>query len=119
MKNIVIFEDGKITRGIKAKLLRRSNKRVLIEFPAYDYDLDGDIISTEWFNLYIPIYVSDKKPYKHNNKRKNAEYYHWKTNMFYSDSDQTVEFKENLRESVNKSYFEELYGEVDGKKEEK
>jgi hypothetical protein len=110
MKNIVIFDDGRATRGSKAKLIRRGNKRVLIEFPTYDGDLEKDVVITEWFNLYIPTYVSDKKHYKHNNKRKKAEYYHWKSNMFYSDSDQTVEFKENLRGYLHEESFKELYG---------
>jgi hypothetical protein len=110
MKNVLIFDDGKMARGQKAKLIRRGNKRVLIEFLAYDYDLDKDVIITEWFNRYIPTYEEDKGAHKYNNKRKKADYYHWRSNMFYTDADQTEIFKEYMRESVNKEYFEELYG---------
>ena len=109
MKNIVIFEDGKGGRGSKAKLIKRGNKRVLIEFIKYDYDLGADVIIIEWFNLYIPSYVSNKKPYKHNNKRNHALYCHNDTNEFYSDYYQTDEYKQDAKESFTEEYYNELF----------
>lgn len=111
MKDIVIFEDGKVFRGQRAKLIKRDHKRVLIQFIKYDSKEDKDILTTEWFNLFIPSYALNKKDYKHNNKRKSALYYHAETNEFYSDEDQTEEYKAIFKESYTKDYYEELYGD--------
>lgn len=110
MKDIIIFEDGKFGRGSRAKLIKRGNKRVLIEFLKYDYDKDKEVIATEWFNVFIPSYVSYKKGYKHNNKRKFASYYNKNTNEFYSDYQHTTEFKEEAKEVSTPEYFEKLFG---------
>lgn len=109
MKNIVIFEDGKGARGSKAKLIKRGNKRVLIEFTKYDYDKNEDIIVTEWFKVFIPSYARDKKPHKHNNKRKSAWYYHAETNEFYSDAHQTEKYRNEVKEYFSKEYYERLF----------
>lgn len=106
MKNIVIFEGG---RGSRAKLIKRGNKRVLIEFTMYDYDTDEDKIVTEWFNLYIPSYASDKKLFKHNNKRKHASYCHNESNEFYCDFKQSDEFKADVAKYYTKDYYGMLY----------
>lgn len=111
MKNIIIFEDGKFGRGSKAKLIKRGNKRVLIEFTKWDYEKEKDVVATEWFKVYIPSYVSCKKGYKYNNKRKVADYYHEETNEFYNDYWQTDAYKEEFKESATEEYFEELFGE--------
>lgn len=109
MKNVIIFEDGKICRGSKAKLIKKGNKRVLIEFYKYDYKSKEDVLVQEWFKLFIPSYSSNKKNYKHNNKRKYAKYCHDKSNEFYSDEYQTENFKNYLKESLLEEYFNELY----------
>lgn len=111
MKDIIIFEDGKFGRGSKAKLIKRGNKRVLIEFTKWDYDKEKYVVITEWFKLYIPSYVSCKKEYKHNNKRKDADYIHIETNEFYSDYWQTDEYKKEFKESATEEYFKELFGD--------
>ena len=110
MKSIAIFKDGKGARGQKAKLVKRGNKRVLIEFVAYNYDKDEDITVIRWFNLYIPSYVRYKKRYKHNNKRNFARYCHGNSNMFYSDENQTEGYKEKSKDWFTKEYHEELFG---------
>ena len=110
VKNIVIFEDGKGARGNKAKLVKRDNKRVLIQFLKYDYELNKDILVTEWFTLFIPSYARDKKSYKHNNKRKQAMYHHEETNEFYSDYYQTEKYKKEMKECFSKEYYQKLFG---------
>lgn len=110
MKDIAIFEDGKGSRGSRAKLVKRGNKRVLIQFLSYDYDTDSDVVITEWFNLFIPSYVSNKKPHKHNNKRKQALYVHWNTNMFYCDYNQSKEYKTSAKEAFTEDYYNEVFG---------
>lgn len=110
MESVVIFEDGKLCRGHKAKLVKRGNKRVLIQFTKYDYEKEADVVVTEWFKLFIPSYASDKKEYKHNNRRKSARYYHEDTNEFYSDYNQTEAYKEEIRGYVSLEYYNELFG---------
>lgn len=109
MKDIVIFEDGKITRGSRAKLVKRGNKRVLIEFWKYDYNTGEDVLVTEWFKLFIPSYSSRKKGRKYDNKRKNATYYHEESNEFYSDRYLTEEFKQFFKESLPGAYYTKLF----------
>lgn len=109
MKDIVIFEDGKGSRGSKAKLIKRGNKRVLIEFIKYDYETGTDVTITEWFNLYIPSYRRNKKPYKHNNKRNHALYCHNDTNEFYSDYYHTAEYKQDAKDNFTEEYYNELF----------
>ncbi len=104
MKDVVIFEDGKGARGSRAKLVKRGNKRVLIEFTKYDYDLDKDLVVTEWFNVYT------RWESKYNNKRKQAMYWHTETNEFYSDYWQTDEYKVEMKECFTAEYYEELFG---------
>lgn len=85
-RNIQIFEDGKLSRGIDAKLVKRRNKAVLIEFLYYDFETDKDILITEWFTLWTGIENKerDKDFYpKYTNKRKKACYIHKATNYFY------------------------------------
>lgn len=108
MKDIVIFEDGKLSRGSRAKLIKRGNKRVLIEFFDYDYEKEEDVLVTEWFSLYIPSYARNKKLFKH----KNTSYYHARTNEFYSDQKQTETFKAMARESLSEEGYNELWGEI-------
>ena len=108
---IAIFEDGKTFRGSKATLIKRGNKRVLIEFIKYDYDTKEYVLVTEWFTLFIPSYVADKKRIKHNNKRKNASYCHCESNEFYSDECQTESYKAEFKEYVTADYYEVLYGD--------
>ena len=109
MKDIVIFEDGKSGRGSRAQLIKRGNKRVLIKFAMYDYKSDTDKVITEWFTVFKPSW--DKGRHSHNNKRKSARYYHWETNEFYCDYQQTTEFEVEFRESRGKEYCDELFGE--------
>lgn len=109
MKDVLIFEDGKISRGSPAKLIKRGNKRVLIEFVKYDYENDVAIVVTEWFKLFIPRWTRDKKSCKHNNKRKFAKYCHENTNEFYSDYYQTEEFAESVKDY---SYLMDLMEEI-------
>ena len=110
--NIVIFEDGKSGRGSRAKLIRRGNKRVLIEFLKHDYSTGKDVLVTEWFKLYIPSYaLGHKKKFKHNNKRKFASYCHCESNEFYSDRAQSEEFKAEFKEYCPSEY-ESLYGDL-------
>ncbi len=111
MTKIIIFEDGKRGRGMAAKLIKRGNKRVLIEFEDFDYETNQDVVVTEWFNLFIPYYSRDKVSYKHNNKRKHASYCHERSNYFYSDELQTEDFKVEMKEWCDVEYYEELYGE--------
>lgn len=108
MKNVVIFEDGKILRGSKAKLIRRGNKRVLIEFIKYDVKIDKDVLVTEWFKVFQPSW---KKHPKYNNKRKNVLYPHEESNEFYNDYTQTDKFKQRFKEDVGIEHYNELYGE--------
>lgn len=110
MKDVVIFEDGKGARGSKAKLVRRGNKRVLIEFVKYDDNMSKDIIVTEWFNLFIPRWSRDKKQHKHNNSRKHAVYYHSETNEFYSDECQTEAYRLEVKDYFTAEYYDELFG---------
>lgn len=109
MKNVAIFEDGKGSRGSLAKLIKRGNKRVLIEFIKYNYETEEDEIVTEWFKLHIPSYTNVKKPHKHNNKRKQANYIHEETNELYSDYYQTEEYILEFRSSFNAEYADEVY----------
>lgn len=107
--DIVIFEDGKGARGSKAKLIRRGNKRILIEFTKYDFDTDKATVVAEWFKLFIPPYSRNKKSDKHNNKRKNASYHHGETNEFYNDWYQTEEYKLEVKECFTEEYFNKLF----------
>lgn len=111
MKNVAIFEDGKIRRGSRAKLIKRGNKRVLIEFVKYDAKTDQYLVVTEWFKLYLPTYVGNKKPFKHNNKRMKASYCHRETNEFYSDLYQTEEFKVVAKARYSPEEYAQIYGE--------
>lgn len=110
MKNVAIFEDGKIRRGIPAKLVRRGNKRVLLAFMYYNFDTKNEELVVEWFKLFIPSYATNKKKFKHNNKRKSAMYVHLNTNLFYSDCQQTSKFKDGVRGYYGDKYFNDLYG---------
>ncbi len=99
---IVIFEDGKLARGQKAKLIKRSNKRVLIEF-LYDDFIEEKIIRA-WFDMFTRF-----GGVKHNNKRKKASYCHSESNMFYSDFYQTNEYKKEVKEYISTEYYNELF----------
>ena len=110
MRDIVIFEDGKMGRGTKAQLIKRGNKRVLIKFEMYNYELNKDLVVTEWFNIFKPSW-SKGSWRKHNNKRKSALYTHEYSNEFYRDSYQTPEFEKKFRESRGKGYCDRLFGE--------
>ena len=44
MKNIIIYHDGKPSRGYRAKAIKSYSKRILVEF--YDFD---DELQTVWF----------------------------------------------------------------------
>ena len=110
MKDVLIFEDGKRMRGKRAKLIKRGNKRVLIEYTQYDYDTDEEFTCVVWFNLFIPSWSDHKKDSKHNNKRKYAKYCSDdENNYFYSDYYQTEKYKLALKESVP-TYYESLCG---------
>lgn len=109
MQKIIIFEDGKSSRGQIAKLIKRGNKRVLIEFVDYDYEKEEDVLIVAWFNLFIPSYTTDKKSRKHNNKRKQASYCHGPSNMFYCDYYQTVEYKDDMKKYLSEEYYNELF----------
>lgn len=109
MKNIVIFEDGKICRGSKAKLIKRGKKRILIEFKEWNEDLGKLETITEWFKLYIPSYSRDKKKHKHNNKRKSASYCHERTNLFYSDERQKKDFKDEMLDYFKDSEYADIF----------
>lgn len=109
MKQVAIFEDGKGSRGSKAKLITRGNKRVLIEFTKFNDETNQDEVVTEWFKLFIPRWSSDKKAHKHNNKRKQASYINEATNEFYSDYYQTEEYIKEFKESFTEEYFNEVY----------
>tara|TARA_B100000929_G_scaffold291134_1_gene288257 strand:+ start:3319 stop:3660 length:342 start_codon:yes stop_codon:yes gene_type:complete len=112
MKDVVIFEDGKLGRGSKAKLIKRGNKRVLIQFTDYDFEKEKDVVITEWFKVFIPFYKGKNTPsgkYKYNNKRHAVHYLHERSNMFYSDARQTESFKEDLKQWMNEDYFNSLF----------
>jgi hypothetical protein len=111
MKNILIFEDGKGARGSRAVLVKRGNKRVLITFGKYDHVIGKDVVVTEWFRLFIPSYVSNKKNHKHNNARKKADYIHVETNKSYNDENQTQAYKSALQENFSAAYIQELFSE--------
>lgn len=109
MKDVLIFEDGKICRGYKAKLIKRGKKRILIEFKDWDDNLGKEILVREWFKIYIPSYLRNKKNNKHNNKRKSASYCHSRTNLFYTDKYQTREFKEKMMEDFKDSEYKKFF----------
>jgi len=113
MKQVAIFEDGKISRGVKATLIKRGNKRVLIEYEYYDDYLKKNVVRQHWFKLYIPKWTSNKKQYKHNNKRNIASYIHENPHtlncMFYSDYRQSYEFKVLLIENSGVDFYRSLY----------
>tara|TARA_B100000073_G_scaffold348077_1_gene364921 strand:- start:2844 stop:3218 length:375 start_codon:yes stop_codon:yes gene_type:complete len=113
MKNIVIFEDGKGARGIRAKFIKRDKRRVLIQFLKYDFETDKEELVSEWFKLYIPAYTENKKEYKYNNKRNYQMYCHEETNMFYSDYYQTEEYRKEMKEYISKEYYNQLFGLMD------
>lgn len=104
MKDVLIFEDGEIGRGQRAKLIKRGNKRVLIQFTYEDWDTEEDVTVTEWFKVFTRW---------DNNKRgfDKVKYHHPESNYFYDDYDQTEKFKEGLRGAIIDEYFEELFGE--------
>ncbi|AKO60952.1 hypothetical protein AXI76_gp051 [Pseudoalteromonas phage H101] len=113
MENVVIFEDGKSGRGSKAKLIKRGNKRVLIEFSYYDYEQDIDVVRQEWFKLWQGVSKHSSCGYhKYNNKRKKCMYIHEYSNEFYSDVYMEDRFISDFREWVDTGYFEELYGDI-------
>tara|TARA_Y100000588_G_scaffold99647_1_gene108233 strand:- start:15022 stop:15396 length:375 start_codon:yes stop_codon:yes gene_type:complete len=116
MKNIVIFEDGKGARGIRAKFIKRDKRRVLIQFLKYDFETDKEELVSEWFKLYIPAYTENKKEYKYNNKRNYQMYCHEETNMFYSDYYQTEKYRLEMKEALTKEYYEQLFGWVEVEK---
>lgn len=112
MKDIVIFEDGKGGRGTKAQLIKRGNKRVLIKFEMYDYELEINRVVTEWFKLWKPPWSRKTNKWrKHNNKRKSAMYIHEDSNEFYSDREQTLEFEVQFRKYRDEDYCNKLFGE--------
>ncbi len=113
MKNIVIFEDGKGARGIRAKFIKRDKRRVLIQFLKYDFETDKEELVSEWFKLYIPAYTENKKEYNYNNKRNYQMYCHEETNMFYSDYYQTEEYRKEMKEYISKEYYNQLFGLMD------
>lgn len=109
MRDIVIYEDGKISRGSRAVLLKRGNKRILIQFETFNYRLDKYEITTEWFKVFNPSW-SKSSNNKRNNKRKFAIYYHEASNEFYSDYRQTDKFIQEVRD-YNPDYCSQLYGQ--------
>ena len=113
MKNIVIFEDGKGSRGARAKLIKRDKRRVLIQFTLYDFELERRYESTQWFKLYVPNYTDNKKKYKYDNKRNQQMYIHEETNMFYSDYYQTEEYRNEMKKYLSKEYYNQLFGLMD------
>lgn len=102
MENIVIFKDGKGSRGSKARLIKRGNKRVLIEFLEYNWEEEKDTTVTRWFKLFT----------RNNNKRNPALYLDVNTNEFYSDYWQTEEYKVEVKECFTPEYYNELFGEL-------
>ena len=110
MKNVAIFEDGKLCRGRAATLVKRGNKRVLIEFLDYDYETGKEFVVCEWFKVFIPFYAVNKGKHKYNNKRNYVSYCHEKSNMFYSDYYQGEDFKSQVME-IGEDYFLEIYGD--------
>lgn len=109
MKSVAIFEDGKLCRGQAATLIKRGNKRVLIEFLRYDYETQQETLVREWFKVFIPFYVKNKGKRKYNNKRNYVSYCHDGSNMFYSDYYQGEDFKSQVME-IGEDYFLEIYG---------
>lgn len=109
MKQVAIFEDGKSGRGLKAKLIKRGNKRVLIEFLKYNDEIKEYELTTEWFKLFIPKWGRNRKNRKHNNKRKQASYIHEATNLFYSDYYQKNEYIKEFKDNFSTEYFNSIY----------
>ncbi len=105
MKDVIIFEDGKGSRGSRAKLIKRDHHRVLIKFTYYNYNVCNDVTVTEWFKVHTKYGRT-----KHNNKRKCATYCHEDSNMFYSDQAQTEEFKAEMKEYFTAEYYNCLFG---------
>lgn len=109
MKPVVVFNDGKGMRGKRAKLIKRGNKRVLIEFITWDFNKEEDITITEWFTLFIPSWADDKKKYQYG---KYKSYVHWDTNMFYADYQQQDVYKLSCKEAFTEEYYNSIYGEI-------
>ncbi len=104
---VIIHEDGKMRRGSCATLVRRGNKRVLIKFSTWDYDLEKEVELTEWFKVFRPY--SRRYLNKYNNKSNKVTYCHEATNMFYSDNYQTAEHRAYIERLFSEDYFKKLY----------
>jgi hypothetical protein len=106
MKDVIIFEDGKGARGSRAKLIKRGNKRVLIQFEEYNWEDKVEVTVTRWFKLF-----TRHSTIKYNNKRNKALYQDTYTNEFYSDYWQTVEYKNEVKGYFTPEYYTKLFGE--------
>lgn len=109
MKSIIIFEDGKSSRGSKAKLIKRGNKRVLIEFTNFNYEKNVEEVIAEWFKVHNPPWNRNSTN-KRNNRRRTARYCHSDSNQFYSDWCQTEEYRTEMQEILSKEYYDSLFG---------
>lgn len=115
MKTIAIFEDGKSARGQKAKLIKRGNKAVLIQFEDHDFITGKDVVKTEWFTLWTGIHDKHNSYPKYNNKRKKVYYIHKESNYFFTDWYVTNKFISDMKEWFeNNNYVTELFEGVVG-----
>jgi len=53
MKECIVYQDGKLGRGVPAKIIKEQSKRILIEFEIEEYNEEVDdwvsIIKPRWF----------------------------------------------------------------------
>lgn len=97
-KEINVYNDGKLSRGRKAKILTEKYKKFLIEF----YDSGAEELLTVWF-------------YKVSKERKGI-YCHKETNTWFYKERETEKFKQEYKSYLGEEYYNFLFGENKGEK---
>ena len=91
MKNINVYDDGKIGRGKKAVIVRAKSKRILIKF----YDNFDEKYKTLWFNK-VRRYGCGV----YENKETNTWFYRYR---------ETEHFKREMKECLTSSCYDKLF----------
>lgn len=86
-----IYHDGKIGRGIKAKIIKNKGKRILLEF----YNVFEENTISEWF-------VKVKR-------EQNGSFENKNTNYWYYPYRESVQFKEEIKDCITGSYYDTLF----------
>lgn len=82
-----IYHDGKVGRGIKARIIKHAGKRLLIEY-------QDETLRTEWFNKV---------------SRKNKGAFASRSNLWFFPSRETEKYKKTIKSFITEEYYEHLF----------